>query len=333
MHHSHHRRHHRHRRLRRPRPQMRLPLDSGRTRPALLVRPRRCLTTFSFLGLAGIAFGGGVSAVFAVGYLTISCIGLYFVTPRLRELGANRGYLRARSRKLFRSRKAMGRLVAVVGALFPDPVPATAITGLGLIVQLATGSESARGLSMAIATPVVFFVIWAGIRGLARVTIFKDFGMLRALVIVLCGVFFGIGGIPEVFSRVADAAPSLLTLSAPAMTQRSSSPQCWSRASDPASTPSPTFGPPYWPPKAAPCAQQLQMAHRLPARALVPIMVGMASILIVISPPKATRSCSPSPAHPARMAYRRHRRLRRRRRHGSRRRDRHGHLLPVHGTS
>lgn len=175
------------------------------------------LTTFSFLGLAGIAFAGGVSAVFAVGYLTISCVGLYFVTPRLRELGANRGYLTMAD--FFQDRfnsKALGRLVALVGALFLIPYLQLQITGLGLIVQLATGSESARGLSMAIASVlVIFFVIWAGIRGLARVAVFKDFGMLAALVIVLCGVFFGIGGIPEVFSKVSEAAPSLLTLNAP----------------------------------------------------------------------------------------------------------------------
>src|SRR6478735_4039026 len=51
------------------------------------------LTTFSFLGLAGIAFGGGMAALFAVGYLTISCVLQYFITPRQRALGANRGYL------------------------------------------------------------------------------------------------------------------------------------------------------------------------------------------------------------------------------------------------
>ena len=36
------------------------------------------LTTFSFLGLAGIAFTGGVSATFAVCYLTASAVGMYF---------------------------------------------------------------------------------------------------------------------------------------------------------------------------------------------------------------------------------------------------------------
>ena len=51
------------------------------------------LTTFSFLGLAGLAYGGGMAALYAVGYLTISCTLQYFILPRQRQLGANRGYL------------------------------------------------------------------------------------------------------------------------------------------------------------------------------------------------------------------------------------------------
>lgn len=175
------------------------------------------LTTFSFLGLAGIAFGGGVAALFAVAYLTITCIVQYFVVPRQRELGANRGYLTMAD--FFQDRfnsKALGRTVALVGAVFLIPYLQLQITGLGLIVQLATGSESARGYSMAVASVlVVVFVIWAGIRGLARVAIFKDFAMLGALVIVLAGVIAGVGGIPEIFAKVSEIAPDYLTITRP----------------------------------------------------------------------------------------------------------------------
>ena len=74
----------------------------------------------------------------------------------------------------------------------------------------------ARGYSMAVASVlVVVFVIWAGIRGLAKVAVFKDFAMLAALVIVLAGVVAGIGGIPDIFAKVMDTAPSYLTISRP----------------------------------------------------------------------------------------------------------------------
>ncbi|NUP75814.1 MAG: sodium:solute symporter family protein, partial [Sinomonas sp.] len=161
------------------------------------------LTTFSFLGLAGIAYGGGVAALFAVGYLTISCILQYFITPRQRQLGANRGYLTMAD--FFQDRfgsRTLGKTVALVGAVFLIPYLQLQITGLGLIVQLATGSADASGYSMIVASVlVVVFVIWAGIRGLARVAILKDFLMVGALVIVLAGVIAGVGGVPGVVAK------------------------------------------------------------------------------------------------------------------------------------
>ncbi|OPX09842.1 sodium:solute symporter [Mycobacterium sp. AT1] len=175
------------------------------------------LTTFSFLGLAGIAFTGGVSATFAVCYLTASAVGLYFVAPRLRDLGAARGYLTMSDffHDRYRSR-SLSVVMAVVGALFLVPYLALQITGLGLIVGLATGSPSARGLSMVLACVlVVVFVAWAGIHGIARVAVFKDFGMLLALVLVAVFVVSAAGGFPEVFTKVAQVSDQLLTTHAP----------------------------------------------------------------------------------------------------------------------
>ena len=175
------------------------------------------LTTFSFLGLSGIAFGGGVSATFALAYLSISAIGLYFVAPRLWQLGKGRGYLTMADFFIDRfNSPVLGKVVAVVGAIFLLPYLELQITGLGLIVELATGSESSRGLSMVIASAlVIVFVVWAGIRGVSRVAVLKDALMVVALLIVVGGVAFGITGIPDVFAQVHRDQPVLLTLSAP----------------------------------------------------------------------------------------------------------------------
>lgn len=80
------------------------------------------LTTFSFLGLAGIAFAGGVSATFAVGYLTASMIGMFFVSPRIRDLAAKRGYLTMSDfiRDRFKSR-TLSVVIAIVASLFLIP--------------------------------------------------------------------------------------------------------------------------------------------------------------------------------------------------------------------
>ena len=174
------------------------------------------LTTFSFLGLAGIAFGGGVSAIFAVGYLTMSWTFLYFVAPRIRELGQRRGYLTMADffEDRFRA-KWLGKVVAVVGALALIPYLQLQITGLGLIVELATGSSSARGLSMVIASVLVaVFVAWSGIRGIARVAYLKDILLVLAMVVIVAGVAISFGGIPPIFAQIAESTPTLLTLHA-----------------------------------------------------------------------------------------------------------------------
>lgn len=174
------------------------------------------LTTFSFLGLAGIAFTGGVSATFAVGYLSASAVGLYFVGPRLRNLSAERNYLTMAD--FFRDRfgsRTLSVVIAVVGAIFLIPYLQLQITGLGLIVELVTGSSGASGLSMVLASLIVIiFVIVAGIRGLARVSIFKDAGMLVGLVIVLVAVTTAFNGIPEIFAEVSATNASMLTANA-----------------------------------------------------------------------------------------------------------------------
>lgn len=175
------------------------------------------LTTFSFLGLAGIAFGGGVSASFAIAYLTTSTIGLYFVGPRLRQLGARRGYLTMAD--FFKDRfssRTLSVLVAVVGAIFLIPYLQLQITGLGLIVQLATGSANARGFSMIVASVVtVVFVLWSGIRGIARVAVFKDIGMVLALLVVAIAVVGAGGGLGTVFDKISTSHADLLTTHAP----------------------------------------------------------------------------------------------------------------------
>lgn len=175
------------------------------------------LTTFSFLGLAGIAFGGGVIGVFALAYLSISAIGLYFVGPRIRQLGQARGYLTMSDFFADRfSSRALGKVTALVGAVFLLPYLQLQITGLGLIVELATGSAAGRGLSMVVASAlVVVFVVWSGIRGIARVAIAKDALMVAALLIVMGGAIFGIAGIPDTFAHIQSVGPQLLDMSQP----------------------------------------------------------------------------------------------------------------------
>ncbi|WP_338700117.1 sodium:solute symporter family protein [Streptomyces sp. Q6] len=175
-------------------------------------------TTFSFLGLAGIAFGAGVAASFALCYLAINFVLQYFTAPRMRQLGLRGGYLTQADFFVDRYRSPLlGKVVAVVGAVFLLPYLQLQITGLGMIVQLATGSRAGGNWSMVLATVLtVGFVLWSGIRGIARVAYLKDALMIVGLVVLLIGVAVSVkGGIGGVFETVRDAHPQLLTLHQP----------------------------------------------------------------------------------------------------------------------
>ncbi|WP_327671492.1 MULTISPECIES: sodium:solute symporter family transporter [unclassified Streptomyces] len=172
-------------------------------------------TTFSFLGLAGIAFGGGVAASFAVCYLAINFVLQYFTAPRMRQLGQRGGYLTQADFFVDRYRSPLlGKVVAVVGAVFLLPYLQLQITGLGMIVQLATGSHTGGNLSMVLATVLtVVFVLWSGIRGIARVAYLKDALMIIGLVVLVAGVALSVnGGIGGLFDTIRTSHPQLLTL-------------------------------------------------------------------------------------------------------------------------
>src|ERR1041384_3463081 len=99
-------------------------------------------TTFTFLGMAGLAFSGGVAALYALPYVPIGYMVLFFLAKRLWSLGKERGYLTQGDYLEDRyDSKLLGTVAAVLGVVFVLPYLQLQITGLGLIVQLVTGDS------------------------------------------------------------------------------------------------------------------------------------------------------------------------------------------------
>ncbi|MFI5586875.1 sodium:solute symporter [Amycolatopsis sp. NPDC051758] len=170
-------------------------------------------TTFTFLGMAGLAFSGGVAAMYALPYVPIAYVVLFFLAKRLWTLGKERGYLTQGDFLEDRySSRALGTLSAVLGVIFVLPYLQLQITGLGLIVRLVTGDSASGTLSMITGSVlVVAFVLWAGLRGVAATSYFKDGIMLVALVVLIVAVptHFA-GGIPAVFHKIEQLHPEKL---------------------------------------------------------------------------------------------------------------------------
>jgi SSS family solute:Na+ symporter len=179
-------------------------------------------TTFTFLGMAGLAFSGGVAAMYALPYVPIAYVVLFFLAKRIWVLGKERGYLTQGDFLEDRfSSRALGTLSAVLGVIFVLPYLQLQITGLGLIVRLVTGDNASGTLSMVAGSVlVVAFVLWAGLRGVAATSYFKDAIMLVVLVVLIIAVpaHFA-GGVSGVFHKIEQLHPEKLFIHAGANDQ------------------------------------------------------------------------------------------------------------------
>lgn len=182
---------------------------------AWFLQAGEAFTTFTFLGVAGIAFGGGVAATYAIPYIPLSFIGMFFIAPLVWRLGRRHNYITQADyfEERYNSR-LMGVVVAVMGVVFLLPYLQLQITGLGAIVQLVTGKENWGDISMVIATVLtVAFVLWSGLRGVANTAYLKDVLVILAMVVLVVAIpsHFA-GGLTDVFEQVKETRPELLTV-------------------------------------------------------------------------------------------------------------------------
>ncbi|WP_345680991.1 sodium:solute symporter family protein [Yinghuangia aomiensis] len=172
-------------------------------------------TTFTFLGLAGLAYASGVGVVYALPYLPLAYVGMYVIAPIVWRIGKDRGYLTQGD--FFADRygsRMLGTLTAVLGVVFLLPYLQLQITGLGLVVELATGSSNSGTASMIAASVlIVGFVLWSGLGGVARAAYFKDALMVIVLIVLVIAIpAHYAGGIGDITHKIADTHATKLTV-------------------------------------------------------------------------------------------------------------------------
>jgi solute:Na+ symporter, SSS family len=172
-------------------------------------------TTFSFQGASGWAYSRGGPTLYVIAYLTLSYVISFFILPEIWEAGRRHG-LHTQS-DFFRQRygsTALSALVAVVGVVFIIPYLQLQLTGLGIIVQVASFDAVSRSVAITIASVIVAgFVLSSGIRAVAWVSLLKDSLML------ICAFTIGIwvpyhyfGGIKPMFHALIQAKAQHLTM-------------------------------------------------------------------------------------------------------------------------
>jgi solute:Na+ symporter, SSS family len=172
-------------------------------------------TTFAFLGASGWAYSKGGPTLYVLAYLTLAYVVSFFVLPQIWELGRRHG-LQTQSDffGLRYGNKYLAGFVCLVGIACFVPYLQLQITGVGIIVSVASFDGIGRPAAMAVAVALlVAFVFASGVRAVAWVSVVKDLLMVGvALAIGISIPFIHFGGVAPMFAALAHARPSHLTM-------------------------------------------------------------------------------------------------------------------------
>jgi solute:Na+ symporter, SSS family len=172
-------------------------------------------TTFSFLGASGWAYSRGGPTLYILAYLTLAYVVSFFILPQVWEVGKKYG-LQTESDFFGRryGSKYLAAFVCVVGIAFLIPYIQLQLTGLGIIVEVASFDRIGRTPAMLIAVVLVAsFILASGVRAVAWVSVLKDALMVVAALAIGIGVpYIQFGGISPMFRALAHARPAHLTM-------------------------------------------------------------------------------------------------------------------------
>jgi SSS family solute:Na+ symporter len=170
-------------------------------------------TTLTFLGASGWAYSKGAPVLYILAYACLIQVFAFYILPPIWEVGRKFG-LQTQA-DFFQVRYGstyLSAFVALLGVVCLIPYLQIQLTGLGLIVEAASFGAIHRTPAMIIGvTLVAAFVFVSGVRGVAWVSVIKDFLLLSAVLIVgfaIPHIYFG--GIGPMFAAVIHANPNHL---------------------------------------------------------------------------------------------------------------------------
>jgi SSS family solute:Na+ symporter len=172
-------------------------------------------TTFSFLGASGWAYSRGGPTLYIMAYITLAYVASFFLLPQIWEVG-QRHRLQTQP-DFFRIRygsKHLAAFVCVVGVAFLIPYLQLQLTGLGIIVSIASFDGIGRTPAMVIAVVLLAaFVTVSGVRAIAWVSVLKDALMAFAALSIGIGIpYIHFGGIGPMFTALIHSRPAHLTM-------------------------------------------------------------------------------------------------------------------------
>jgi SSS family solute:Na+ symporter len=174
-------------------------------------------TSYTFLGAAGWAYSKGICTFYVFSSYTISCILSFFIFPPLWRSARTNGLMtNADYFEVAYQSRWLGVVAGVVGIVSLVPFVALQLTGIQILLQIASygkvTSVVAAGLAFFV---IVAFILAGGIRGVAFASVFKDGMMVCALVFagIVLPIHFA-GSPAKVITQVLREHPQWMTLSA-----------------------------------------------------------------------------------------------------------------------
>ncbi|MEO6836410.1 MAG: sodium:solute symporter family protein [Candidatus Tumulicola sp.] len=172
-------------------------------------------TSFTFLGMAGWAYGLGAPAYYIFAYGTCAFVIGYFLLPAIWRIGKERLLLTGAD--FFQDRygsRALGVMVAVVQFVMIVPYVTLQLSGLQLLLRIAGYGAFDATIAVCVAFILVaLFVFTAGLRGTAWASIVKDALVLGAVAFAGIAIPIQFFGSPaKMIDQVLRVHPHALTL-------------------------------------------------------------------------------------------------------------------------
>lgn len=172
-------------------------------------------TTFAFLGASGWAYSRGGPTLYVLAYMPLYQVIIYHLGPKIQAIGRKHGL---QTQADFFAQRFGGRLlpllVALIGIAAIVPYLQLQLTGLGIIVELASFERIGRDVAITTAAVLIgAFVLISGIRGVAAVSILKDFLMVAVIAVIGVAVpYLHFGGVGPMFARLVREHPAHLVM-------------------------------------------------------------------------------------------------------------------------
>jgi SSS family solute:Na+ symporter len=172
-------------------------------------------TSFTFLGMAGWAYGMGAPAYYIFAYGTCAYVIGYFLLPAIWQFAKDRSLLTSADFFQVRySSRALGVAVGLVQFVLIVPYVTLQLSGLQLLLRIAGyGTFDATVAVSAAFVLVTLFVFTAGLRGTAWASVVKDALVLGAVVFAGIAIPVHFFGSPaNMIGQVLRVHPHFLTL-------------------------------------------------------------------------------------------------------------------------